>query len=407
VPAVRGERQVTDRRFGGLGRVPPVGSGVVSNPPPLDPGADVLTLTRALVDVPSVSGSEGPLADAVEAALRGLGGLEVERVGDAVLARTDLGLPTRVVLAGHLDTVPIADNVPSRFDGTTGLLHGCGTSDMKSGDAVMLRLAGRFGVPGARPAHDLTFVFYDNEEVEAVKNGLGRVARERRGWLYGDLAILLEPTDGEIEAGCQGTLRVRLDTKGRRAHSARSWLGVNAVHGLAGALATLAAYRPREIEIDGCLYREGLNAVGISGGVAGNVIPDEASLAVNFRYAPDRHEDAAEAHVREVFAQALADGATLTVTDNAGGALPGLSEPAAAAFVAAVGRPARAKLGWTDVARFAAFGIPAVNFGPGDPQLAHTRDEHVRVDRLQPAEDALVAYLSGQADRSPTSQEPA
>ena len=407
MPAVRGERQVTDRRFGGPGRVPPVGSGVVSNPPPLDPTADVLTLTRALVDVPSVSGSEGPLADAVEAALRALGGLEVERVGDAVLARTDLGLPTRVVLAGHLDTVPIADNVPSRLDETTGLLHGCGTCDMKSGDAVMLRLAGRFGVPGARPAHDLTFVFYDNEEVEAVKNGLGRVARERRGWLYGDLAVLLEPTDGEIEAGCQGTLRVRLDTKGRRAHSARSWLGVNAVHGLTGALAALAAYRPREVEIDGCLYREGLNAVGIAGGVAGNVIPDEASLTVNFRYAPDRDEDAAEAHVREVFAQALADGATLTVTDNAGGALPGLSEPAAAAFVAAVGRPARAKLGWTDVARFAAFGIPAVNFGPGDPQLAHTRDEHVRVDRLQPAEDALVSYLSGQADRSPTSQEPA
>ncbi|SDN40177.1 succinyl-diaminopimelate desuccinylase [Geodermatophilus sp. DSM 45219] len=374
----------------------------MSDLPPLDPAADVLTLTRALVDAPSVSGSEAALADAVEAALRALGGLEVERVGDAVLARTNLGLPTRVVLAGHLDTVPIADNVPSRLDETTGRLYGCGTSDMKAGDAVVLRLAGRFGVPGARPAHDLTFVFYDNEEVEAVKNGLGRVARERRGWLYGDLAILLEPTDGEIEAGCQGTLRARLETTGRRAHSARSWLGVNAVHGLAGALATLAAYRPREVEIDGCRYREGLNAVGISGGVAGNVIPDEAALTVNFRYAPDRDEDAAEAHVREVFADAVAAGATLTVTDNAGGALPGLSEPAAAAFVAAVGRPARAKLGWTDVARFAAFGIPAVNYGPGDPQLAHTREEHVLVERLQPAEDALVAYLT-----TPTSQEPA
>ena len=373
--------------------------------PPLDPAADVLTLTRALVDVPSVSGSEGALADAVEAALRALGGLEVERVGDAVLARTDLDRPTRIVLAGHLDTVPTADNVPSRLE--DGRLYGCGTSDMKAGDAVMLRLAGRFGVPGAQPAHDLTFVFYDNEEVESDKNGLGRVARERRGWLYGDLAILLEPTDGEIEGGCQGTLRAQLSVKGRRAHSARSWLGVNAIHGLGGALAVLAAYRPRKVEIDGLTYREGLNAVGIDGGVAGNVIPDEASLTVNFRYAPDRDEDAAEAHVRAVFAQALADGATLTVTDNAGGALPGLSEPAAAAFVAAVGRPARAKLGWTDVARFAAFGIPAVNFGPGDPQLAHTRDEHVRVDRLQPAEDALVSYLSGQADRSPTSQEPA
>jgi succinyl-diaminopimelate desuccinylase len=368
----------------------------VSTPPRLDLSADVLTLTRVLVDTPSVSGTEEPLADAVEAALRALGGLEVERVGNTVLARTNLDRPGRVVLAGHLDTVPIADNLPSEIREVDGVqrLYGCGTSDMKSGDAVMLRLAGRFGVPGAEPAHDLTFVFYDNEEVEAVKNGLGRVAREKRGWLYGDLAILLEGTDGEIEGGCQGTLRARLETKGRRAHSARSWLGVNAVHALGGALTALAAYRPREVDIDGLTFREGLNAVGISGGVAGNVIPDEAALTVNFRYAPDRDEDAAEAHVREVFAEVIAAGATLTVTDNAGGALPGLGEPAAAAFVAAVGRPARAKLGWTDVARFAAFGIPALNFGPGDPTLAHTREEHVRVDRLRPAEDALIAYLS-------------
>ena len=175
--------------------------------PPLDLTADVAALTAALVDVPSVSGSEDALADAVEAALRELGGLEVERLGNAVLARTNLDRPSRVVLAGHLDTVPIADNVPSHVDG--GRLYGCGASDMKGGDAVMLRLAGHFGVPGAEPAHDLTFVFYDNEEVEAARNGLGRVARERRGWLYGDLAILLEPTDGEIEAGCQGTLRAR------------------------------------------------------------------------------------------------------------------------------------------------------------------------------------------------------
>ncbi|MGY1710690.1 succinyl-diaminopimelate desuccinylase [Geodermatophilus sp. SYSU D00758] len=363
--------------------------------PGLDLSADVLTLTRALVDTRSVSGGEGPLADAVEAALRRLGGLEVERVGNAVLARTDLGRPTRVVLAGHLDTVPVADNLPSRLDEAGGRLYGCGTSDMKAGDAVMLRLAGRFGVPGAQPAHDLTFVFYDNEEVDSALNGLGRVAREHRGWLYGDLAVLLEPTDGEVEAGCQGTLRAVLEVPGRRAHSARSWLGENAIHGAAGVLATLAAHEARTVEIDGCTYREGLNAVGIEGGVAGNVIPDVCRVQVNFRYAPDRDEDAAEAYVREVLADALAAGSTLTVVDNAGGALPGLGEPAAAAFVAAVGRPPRAKLGWTDVARFAAFGIPAVNYGPGDPQLAHTREEHVLVDRLEPAEDALVAYLSG------------
>jgi succinyl-diaminopimelate desuccinylase len=363
----------------------------------LDLSADVLSLTRALVDLPSVSGSEQALADAVEAALRALGGLEVARIGDTVLARTNLDRPTRIVLAGHLDTVPVADNLPSRVDTVDGQerLYGCGTSDMKSGDAVMLRLAGRFGVPGAGPAHDITFVFYDNEEVEAVRNGLGRVARELRGWLYGDLAILLEPTDGVVEGGCQGTLRVVLTVPGRRAHSARSWLGVNAVHGAAGILGTLAGYRARQVEIDGLLYREGLNAVRIEGGLAGNVVPDECRVTVNFRYAPDRDEDQAEAHVREVFADALAAGVTCEVTDSSGGALPGLSEPAAAAFVAATGRPARAKLGWTDVARFAAFGIPALNYGPGDPNLAHKADEHVRLDRLQPAEDALIAYLSG------------
>ncbi|WP_254781115.1 succinyl-diaminopimelate desuccinylase [Modestobacter sp. DSM 44400] len=363
--------------------------------PVLDLSADVLALTRALVDVPSVSGTEQALANAVEAALRGLGGLEVTRVGNNVLARTNLDRPTRVVLAGHLDTVPIADNVPSRIETVDGeeRLYGCGTSDMKAGDAVMLRLAGRFGVPGAQPAHDLTFVFYDNEEIEASANGLGAVARQLRGWLYGDLAILLEPTDGVVEGGCQGTLRVVLDVPGRRAHSARSWLGVNAVHGAAGVLATLAGYPAREVEIDGLRYREGLNAVRIEGGVAGNVVPDSCRVTVNFRYAPDRDEDEALAHVREVFADALAGGVTLEVTDSSGGALPGLSEPAAAAFVAATGQPARAKLGWTDVARFAAFGIPALNYGPGDPNLAHKVDEHVRIDRLQPAEDALVAYL--------------
>jgi succinyl-diaminopimelate desuccinylase len=369
----------------------------VSDLPPLDLSADVLTLTRALVDVPSVSGDEKPLADLVETALRALGGLEVERIGNNVLARTNLDRPTRVVLAGHLDTVPVADNLPSRIETVDGQerLYGCGTSDMKAGDAVMLRLAGRFGVPGAQPAHDLTFVFYDNEEVEASRNGLGRVARELRGWLYGDLAILLEGTDGGIEAGCQGTLRVVLTVPGRRAHSARSWLGVNAVHGAAPVLGALAAYQAREVDIDGCRYREGLNAVRIEGGVANNVLPDSCRITVNFRYAPDRDEDAAEAHVREVFADALAAGVTLEVTDSAGGALPGLSEPAAADFIAAVGQIPRAKLGWTDVARFAAFGIPAVNFGPGDPNLAHQVGEYVRVDRLQPAEDALIAYLSG------------
>jgi succinyl-diaminopimelate desuccinylase len=350
----------------------------------LDLGLPGAELTAALVDVPSVSGTEGPLADAVEEALRALPGLEVVRDGDTVLARTALGRPRRVLLAGHLDTVPIAGNVPSRRDGD--LLHGCGTSDMKSGVAVLLRLATL-----ADPADDLTFVCYDNEEVESDRNGLGRVARTAPDWLAADLAILLEPTSGQVEAGCQGTLRADLRTTGRRAHSARSWLGVNAVHAAAPVLARLASYEPRVVDIDGCVYREGLNAVGIAGGVAGNVLPDECRVTVNFRFAPDRSEDDAAAHVRSVFAGLAAK---VSIVDSAPGALPGLAAPAARDFVAAVGTTPVAKYGWTDVSRFAALGIPAVNFGPGDPNLAHTREEHVVVPRIAECESALRAYLT-------------
>ena len=349
----------------------------------LDLAQDPVDLTAALVDVPSVSGDERRLADPVEQALRAQPHLTVDRDGDAVVARTDLGRERRVLLAGHLDTVPLADNLPSRRDG--GRLYGCGTSDMKSGDAVLLHLAATL----PEPAYDLTFVLYDNEEVEADRNGLGHLVRDRREAFEADLAVLMEPTSGQVEAGCQGTLRVRVSVPGRRAHSARSWLGVNAVHAAAPLLATLVDHVPREVEIDGCTYREGLNAVRIEGGVAGNVIPDLCTVLVNFRFAPDRSVAQAEQHVREVLA-----GWDVELTDAAPGALPGLGAPAAAHFVEALGGTPVAKYGWTDVARFAALGVPAVNYGPGDPALAHTRDEHVEVERITACTDALRAYLT-------------
>lgn len=350
----------------------------------LDLSLDVVALTRALVDQPSVSGSEQVLADAIETSLRALDRLEVRRDGDAVVARTTIGRDERIVLAGHLDTVPIADNVPSRDDGE--LLYGCGTSDMKSGVAVMLRLAATI----AEPIPDVTWIFYDNEEVESTRNGLARLARNDRSLLYGDVAVLLEPTDGVVEAGCQGTMRAAVRTKGVRAHSARSWLGRNAIHAAAPVLGLLGDYHARTVDIDGCTYREGLNAVRITGGVAGNVIPDACEVEVNFRFAPDRSPDEAAAHVREVF-----DGFEVEITDSAAGALPGLGDPAASAIIASLGVPVQAKLGWTDVARFAAFGIPAVNFGPGDPNLAHKREEHVRMSAIREAETALAAHLTG------------
>lgn len=352
----------------------------------LDLHGDPIALTAALVDIPSESRQEQRIAGEIETALREQTvGFEIVRNGDAVLARTNLGLPSRVMLAGHIDTVPAADNVPSSL--VDGELYGCGTSDMKSGDAVFLHLAATI----ADPAHDITLVMYDCEEIEASANGLGRIERELPDWLAADVAILGEPSGGLIEAGCQGTLRVVISASGTRAHSARSWLGDNAIHKLGAVLDRLTAYRAREVDIDGCEYREGLSAVRIEGGVASNVIPDAAALTVNFRFAPDRSVDEALAHVQEVF-----EGLDVltTQTDAAPGALPGLHAPAAAALVAAAGGRVRGKFGWTDVARFAALGIPAVNFGPGDPNLAHKVDERVAVGEITAATQMLRAYLS-------------
>jgi succinyl-diaminopimelate desuccinylase len=352
----------------------------------LDLHDDVVSLTRALCDLPSVSGQEAAIADAVEAALRKLGHLEVLRDGDAVVARTQLGRAKRIVLAGHLDTVPIKDNLPTRITGTGDdeLLHGRGTVDMKAGVAAQLRIAAT--VP--EPRHDVTFVFYDNEEVASVHNGLGRLVRNHPDWLVADFAILGEPSNGTVEGGCQGTVRVRITLRGRAAHAARSWSGVNAIHAAGDVLAILGRYQPRVVEVDGLEYREGLNAVNISGGIAGNVIPDECVIDINHRFAPDRSIEDALAHLREVFA-----GYDLEVRDQAPAARPGLDLPAAAEFVAVVGRAPAPKFGWTDVARFAGLGVPAVNYGPGDPLQAHTDEEHLPTADIRECERVLAAWL--------------
>jgi succinyl-diaminopimelate desuccinylase len=350
----------------------------------LDLSSDPAALTANLVDVASVSGDEKELADAISRALDGLPHLSVSRDGNAVVARTSLGRPQRVILAGHIDTVPIAGNVPSRREG--GLLYGCGSCDMKSGVAVALRLAARV----LAPSRDVTYVFYDCEEVEAQRNGLLRLYRNQPELLAGDLAVLMEPTGGVIEGGCQGTMRADVTTRGTRAHSARAWMGRNAIHGAGVILDVLRAYQPREPEVDGLRYHEGLNAVGIRGGVAGNVIPDECVVTVNYRFAPDRDEEQAAAHVKGLFS-----GFEVAITDSAPGARPGLGLPAVASLLTAVGGEPSGKLGWTDVARFAALGMPAVNYGPGDPELAHHPDEHVAVAQIADCERKLLAWLTG------------
>jgi len=349
----------------------------------LDLSLDSASLTASLVDVRSVSGEEDALASLIEAALADLPHLSVHRDGNTVVARTTLGRRQRVIVAGHIDTVPVAGNLPSRRE--ANLLYGCGSCDMKAGVAVALRLAARL----TAPAQDVTWVFYDCEEVEAERNGLLRLSRNSPGLLTGDMAVLMEPTSGVIEGGCQGTLRAEVATHGKRAHSARYWMGQNAIHGAAGILELLRSYEPRRPDVDGLVYREGLNAVGISGGVAGNVVPDECVVTVNFRFAPDRSVEQAIGHVREVFADY-----DVAITDSAQGARPGLGDPAAAALLAAVGGEPRAKLGWTDVARFAALGMPAVNYGPGDPELAHSPDEHVDVAQIADCEAKMADWLS-------------
>ncbi len=349
----------------------------------LDLGLDGAALTARLADIPSVSGDEGPLADAVEAALRARPHLAVHRDGNTIVARTMLGRPERVVLAGHLDTVPVAGNLPSRAEGSR--LYGCGTSDMKSGVAVSLRLAASL----TEPARDVTYVYYDCEEVSADRNGLLRLSRHRPDLLAADFAVLMEPSSGEIEGGCQGTLRASVTAAGQRAHTARSWRGRNAIHEAGAILDVLRAYQPRQPEVDGLRYHEGLNAVAIRGGVAGNVVPDECVVEVNYRFAPDRDGEEAASFLRSLFAAW-----PVRVLDVAEGARPGLGEPAAAAFAAVVGGTPQAKLGWTDVARFAALGIPAVNYGPGISEIAHTPGEYVEVDKIAGCEDRLRSWLS-------------
>lgn len=355
----------------------------------LDLAAGVADLTRALCDIPSVSGDEDVIADAVEAALREHDHLEVIRDGNCVVARTRLGRAERVVLAGHLDTVPIADNLPTRTTGSPGgadeVIHGRGTVDMKGGVAVALALAAELSAP----TRDVTYVFYDCEEIEATRNGLGRLSRTRPELLAADFAVLGEPTSAVVEGGCQGTIRVEVSTTGVAAHSARSWMGENAIHRAGPILEVLNRYRAREIEVEGLVYREGLNAVGIRGGIAGNVVPDRCTVLVNYRFAPDRTPEQAEAHLRELFV-----GHEVTVTDFSPAARPGLDAPIAAGFVAAVGGEPGPKYGWTDVALFSALGIPAVNFGPGNPSLAHKDDEHCPVADLLACEDALRRWLT-------------
>ena len=353
----------------------------------IDLSQSLAELTIDVCNIESVSGNEKKLADLVEESLD-FAHLEVIRDGNAVIAKTNLGRAKRIILAGHLDTVPIADNLPAKlmhFE-RDQVVWGRGSVDMKGGVAVFLKLAAEL----VNPKHDLTWIFYDQEEVESEKNGLGRIAQNHPALLTGDFAILGEPSSAQLEGGCNGTLRIQISTEGQKAHSARPWMGSNAIHSMAEVLSRLTAYQPAEVNVDGLLYRESLNAVGISGGVANNVIPDQATVTVNYRFAPDKTLKQAIEYVENYF-----HGFSFLVTDEAPAARPGLDLPEVQEFIEVLGTQPRAKYGWTDVARFSELGIPAVNFGPGNPSKAHADDESVPVGHLQDCYEALHSWLDG------------
>lgn len=369
----------------------------------LDFLSDPISLTAALVDIESPSHHEKDVADAIEDALRRVrqdaaADFTIQRFNNTVCAKTNAGFDTRVVLAGHVDTVPLADNVPHHMlESANGeeIMHGCGTTDMKSGLAVYLHVFSQL-VHSGKLSCDLTMIAYEGEEVATRYNGLYHLQRDNPEWLAGDLALLGEPSGGIIEAGCQGTLRLKISATGQRAHSARSWLGSNAAHTLAPVMVKVADYQAREVVIDGCTYREGLNIVHLESGVATNTIPDDAWMFVNFRFAPDRSEAEALQHVLHALGlNELADDAPLhvEVDDSAGAAMPGLGAPVAKRLLEAVGGNFRAKLGWTDVSRFSALGVPAVNFGCGDPGYAHKPNEQCPTAQITQVAQQLIDYL--------------
>jgi len=350
---------------------------------------DLLGLTAELVDIPSVSHDESAIADRVEALLSGADHLEVRRLGNNVLARTSLGRPMRLMLAGHLDTVPANGNERAVVEGD--VCCGLGAADMKGGLAVMAEVARRV----SDPAVDVTFVAYVCEEVDQRYSGLGQIEADAPGWLRADAAVLGEPTASVVEAGCQGVLRVDVELGGERAHTARPWMGVNAIHRLGAVLTAVSSYEGRRPVIDGCEYREALQAVAVEGGVANNVVPDSARVVLNHRFAPDVTIGEAFAAVLAIIDPALDPGLgdRVTLAASALAAAPGLGHPLLARLVTSSSAPPRGKLGWTDVSFFSARGVPAANFGPGEPTLAHSAGERVDRADLERAYEVLHELL--------------
>jgi len=340
-------------------------------------------LTLDLVNISSVSKDEKSIADSIEEALKKCNHLKLTRVNNSLVAQTSFGNKQRVVIAGHIDTVPANNNFPGKINNSE--VVGLGSVDMKSGIAVALKLASEI----TSSNFDITYLFYESEEIETKFNGLELITKQQKDLLNCDFAILMEPTNGILEVGCQGSLRFEVSTSGKRSHSARWWNGENAIHKTNKILEILNNYKSREPEIDGYKFREGLQAVKINGGIAGNVVPDSVSVSINHRFAPDTSIDQATTNMKNLFKDF-----NFLLVDAANAAPTGLSNPVIKDFVSSIGKSIAPKFGWTDVARFASNGIPAINFGPGDPNLAHHPDEKVLISQINDVYESLKKWLT-------------
>lgn len=341
----------------------------------------------ALVAIDSVSRNEATLAHHVAVVLSRNEALDVERIGDNVVARTTGHHATRLLVAGHLDTVPGNAGDAVIVDDE---LRGVGACDMKGSLAVMLELA----TDPAPRSVEVTWIFYAREEIARSESGLLEIAQLRPELLDADAALLAEPTDGRVEAGCQGVLRVLVEMTGARAHTARPFTGRNAIHRLGDVINRVASYEPRTATLDGISYVEQLQVVDVKGGVAANVVPDHASCALNHRVAPDRTQEEATASLVAFLGDLIEEGDTFTVTDWASPAVPSLTNDRLTQLVSLTGERALGKLGWTDVATFTELGTPATNFGAGDPLLAHRSDEFVTLSQLDEFATVLTAWLA-------------
>jgi len=335
----------------------------------------LVATTLQLVEVSSPTGDERELCDIVEARLRTMPDLIVERVGDSVAAHRPWTGRPKVALVGHLDTVPKSEGQePTRVEGDR--LYGLGASDMKAGDAVMLGLLEL--VESSDLVYDLCIILYDAEEGPYDESGLGPLF-DALDWVKSvDLAFCLEPSDNVVQVGCVGSFHAKLTVKGRACHSARPWQGENAIHKSGALMSLLGSLEPKVVNVAGHNFSEVISATVVNGGRARNVIPDSCTFNINFRFAPGRSEEEAFSELVDL----VGDLAEVELLDSCPSGSVVSNSPLFDRFLSLTGAEVTAKQAWTDVARFAQIGVDAVNYGPGISSQAHQATEYVDIDLI-------------------------